>query len=381
MIELSEHKINIIKSINENIFNNLFNDVIFIYTPPKVGSTTLVSSIRICASHKYSVVHLHDEIMLRVMVGLNEDISINEIIYYNKMIGKNIYVIDVYRTPIERKMSEYFEKLSCYHFNNSEENLNNYNINLIIKRFNSIFPFIGIGDHYYEKYNIKPDNFDFDKNYIFQNVEGINYIKLRLNDSNNWGNILSSILKTDIIIIPDYETNNKKIGNLYDNFKANYKLPLNYYELIKNDKYFNIYMNEKERNSYLNKWNNKLTNNFDSYTKEQYDFYINLCMENQYYIDFQLQHYFDNGCICKLCAKKRNEIYNKVKSGQKINEKIIHFDIANKDKLNKIETLKNIANKINKKNNKKISELSDFTNINTNLNNKNNKKLRSINFH
>jgi hypothetical protein len=56
------------------------------------------------------------------------NISINEIIHYNKKIGKNVFVIDIYRSPIERKISEYFEKLSCHHFNNTDENINKYNI-------------------------------------------------------------------------------------------------------------------------------------------------------------------------------------------------------------------------------------------------------------
>jgi hypothetical protein len=37
-----------------------------------------------------------------------------------------VYVIDVYRSPIERKMSEFFEKIADMHFNTTEENLNNY---------------------------------------------------------------------------------------------------------------------------------------------------------------------------------------------------------------------------------------------------------------
>jgi hypothetical protein len=387
----SEEEINNIKNINDKLFNSLlkntelFNNIIFIYTPPKVGSTTLVSSIRLCASNKYSVIHIHDEIMLKYITGTHDDITINDLIYYNKSLGKNIYVIDVYRTPIERKMSEYFEKISCYHFNNSEENINNYNLDLIIKRFNCLFPFLGKGDHYYEKYNIEPDNFDFNQKYIHQNINGINYIKLRLNDSNEWGSILSKILNTNIYILTDYQTDKKTIGNLYDRFKNSYKLPMNYYELIKTDKYFNIYLNENEKNEYLSKWNNKLTDNFTSYTQEQYDFYVNLCLENQIYNDFQSEHYIDNGCLCVLCFKKREFIFNKVKNREIINDRIIHNEIVNEVKKNKIEKITNFAKKLtdikNKITNKKINKLSqNVSNYNVRPNNNHKQKLGNIKY-
>ena len=35
-----------------------------------------------------------------------------------KLLGKNVYVIDVYRSPIECKISTFFEKVGVYHFNN-----------------------------------------------------------------------------------------------------------------------------------------------------------------------------------------------------------------------------------------------------------------------
>ena len=87
--------------------NKLFklesDNFVFVYTPPKVGSTTLVSSLRVSLGNTYNIIHIHDEIMLRVLAGIN-DVSINEMINYLSSIRKNVYVIDVYRTPIERRM-------------------------------------------------------------------------------------------------------------------------------------------------------------------------------------------------------------------------------------------------------------------------------------
>ena len=48
--------------MSEEIINKLFNtknnNYIFIYTPPKVGSTTLVSSLRISLGNSFNVIHI-----------------------------------------------------------------------------------------------------------------------------------------------------------------------------------------------------------------------------------------------------------------------------------------------------------------------------------
>ena len=345
-----------IKEANDKIFasllknNEIYNNLIFIYTPPKVGSTTLVSSIRISASHKFSIIHIHDEIMLNFFTGINS-VTINEIIQYNSYIGKNVYVIDIYRTPIERKFSEFFEKISPYHFNNSEENINKYSVKRVTDRFNKVFPYLGLGDHFIDKYNIPvPESFDNINNFLLIKHNNINYIKLRLKDSDKWGKILSQILCTEIIIINDYETNNKIIGSLYSKFKNEYKLPTNYLDIIKNDKYLQFYYSDEERTKYLNLWSNKLAEPVLSYTDSEYLFYINLNLENQIYSDLQLEHYIDNSCLCNGCSLKRKNIFEKAKKGIIIKEKINHTEVVNEIIDNKNKIINTIIDKINHKN-------------------------------
>ena len=354
-----KNKLSQIKEANDKIFGSLlkdteiYNNIIFVYTPPKVGSTSLVSSIRISASHKFSIIHIHDEIMLTFFTGINY-ISINEIIQYNSYIGKNVFVVDVYRTPIERKMSEFFEKLSPYHFNNSEENINNYSIKRVTERFNKVFPHLALGDHYIDVYNIPiPESFDNIKKFLLYKNSNINYIKLRLKDSDKWGKILSKILCTEIIIVNDYETNNKIIGGLYLKFKNEYKLPSNYFEIIKNDKYLQFYYSDEEINDYLSLWTAKLTEPVLSYTKPEYLFYVNLNLENQIYNDIQSEHYIDNGCLCKGCSSKRKDIFEKAKKGIIIKEKINHTEVINEIIDNKNKLINKIVNKINHKNKNK----------------------------
>jgi hypothetical protein len=335
-----DHNNKIKDSIN-NLFLNENDKYIFVYTPPKVGSTTLISSLRISLGKSYNIIHIHDEIMLSVLTGIN-NVNINEIIEYLNYIGKKIYVIDVYRSPIERKMSEFFEKISCYHFNNSDENISKYNIKRISDRFNKLFPHLENGDHYLEKYNIsEPVLFDFDKKYTIQEINNIKYIKLRLCDSNIWANILSTIFESDIVLITDYQTKEKKIGRLYNKFKSEYKLPLNFFEEIKTNKYFLYYYSDKERNDYINLWQKKLCDSVIAYTEEEYKFYVNLYLENQYINDIQIEHYIDNGCFCKFCSLKRKDIFFRAKNGEKNFEKIIHTEVINNE-------IQNINKKIKK---------------------------------
>jgi hypothetical protein len=297
--------------------------------------------------------------MLNVLTGIN-NITVNEIINYISQKGKSVYVIDVYRTPIERKMSEYFEKLSPYHFNNSEEKVNNYSIKRVTDRFNKLFPHLSTGDHYFDKYAIaNPTPFDFEKKYTIQHINNIRYVKLRLHDSNIWGKILSSIFQQEVVLINDYQTTNKCIGDLYKRFKNEYKIPANYLELVKNCKCFNFYFSDEERNQYIQGWKNKIEYAIATpYTTDEYNFYVNLYLENQHINDIQTEHYIDNGCLCICCNKIRKNIFIRAKNGETQFDKIIHQDSVAKHQdgvakclIKKIKVYKSIL-KNSKQNNK-----------------------------
>jgi hypothetical protein len=352
-----EQIIDKVKKCNDKIFSSevskKFNNIIFIYTPPKVGSTSLVSSLRLSVSNKFLTIHVHDENMLNVLTNFDStyDVSVHDIIEYNAFIGKKVFVIDVYRNPIERKISEYFEIVANFHFNNTENKMDKYKLDLIIKRFNQIFPYIGEGDYYFDKYPITtPEQFDFQKKYLIAEKNTITYIKLRLVDSNNWGKILSEILKTEVITITDYQTENKIIGNLYKQFKNNYNIPSNFLEnIINNCRYFNYYNSDLEKKEYFNYWNNRKTVDFIPFTSEEYKLYNNISKENQFYNFIQRNHYLDFGCICNSCFGKRREIINKIKSGAiNVDLKIIHEEVVAEKKIKKVKAITNICNNIQK---------------------------------
>ena len=323
-----------VSEFNKRIFNsdiwNNYPNIIFVYTPPKVGSTSLVSSLRLSGSEKYIVLHVHDETMLSVLTGYDNphNITIMDIIHFNASLGKRVFVIDIYRTPLERKMSIFFENLACFHFNNKEENVNKYDLKKVIHRFNSLFMHIGNEDYFQEKYgftDIINFEFDFDKKHLKKVSENITFIKLRLQDFDEWSTILSSVLNIDMVMIRD----NKETSDLYHRFKNEYKVPMNFLEWIKDsDNHFLFYNSEEERKNYLDKWNIMCTEPFlSSFTKEQYNFYLQISNENQWQNIIQNDHYLDFGCVCYHCIVKRREIKDALKRGEQVFTRILHDQI------------------------------------------------------
>jgi len=331
MTKYSEEKLECLKGANQRLLikeesiNPRDKNLIFVYCPPKVGSTSLVSSLRLFGNEHFTILHIHNEAILKSIYQI--EVTIQEIIEYNSYLGKNIYVIDIYRLPIEHKISLFFEKLEKFHFRNSVENMEKYPIEKIIRRFNNLFPHLGNQDYFRREYGILvPETFDEEKKYIRVIQGNVQYIKLRLSDSfGSWSQILKDIFGIDIMIIRDYETSNKSIKNIFKNFMENYHIPQNFLEQIKNAPEFGYYNGEKEREDYLEKWTKKMAPFWEGYTTREYFLYLDVSSDNQTENEIQLEHYIDNGCNCDNCSKERIEMRQRVREGKK-DVKIIHKD-------------------------------------------------------
>ena len=347
-ISFSSDKLTKLSKANEklNLNKSTNNKIVFIYSAPKVGSTSIVSSLRIFGCDKLSIIHIHDEEMLNVLAHI-QDITINELILFNKQLGRDVYVINVYRSPIERKISAFFEKIGAYHFNNEDHKVNNYNITKVINRFNDIFPHIGLGDHFFDKYAItRPEQFDFVNKFLLVKEHNITYICLRLKDSHLWGNILSRIFGFKICIVKDYESSNKPIKDLYNIFKKQYKIPENLLNDVMNCKYLNYYFSSNEKSDYYNDWKKKSSAFRTSYNVEQYKLYEEITISNCHFDHVQLDHYMDEGCTCKACNIKRKEIAEKLIRGLNVCEKIIHTEVKNQFLENRIKNVNRINHAI-----------------------------------
>jgi len=325
--------------------------IIFVYCHPKVGSTALVSSIRLFASDKYFVIHVHNEIMLRVLYGI-DGVTVNEIIYYNSIIGNDIYVIDIFRNPIERKISLFFEDIASFHFNNTNQNILKYKLSRIFERFNNIYSYIANGDNFLDVYNLHcPEEFNYQSKYLFVESNGIKYIKLRLQDSSEWEQILSKLLNSNIKIIKDYETDKKEIGELYNNFKKEYRLPLNYYHELEKCNYLKYFLSKKEREEYLNYWHNKTCDNFVGYTQSEYALYEDISNKNSSNIVIR-SHYVDGGCICKECASNRLLLVKSLLEGGRVKSGVVHTSGSVLSRSVKDKILKRVIENLKEKNSK-----------------------------
>jgi hypothetical protein len=306
----SPNKMEELVTINERLNINKYpqHKLVFVYTTPKVGSTCIVSSLRVFGSEHLTIIHIHDEDMLKVLLNLKTmHITINDLILFNRLLGKEVYVINVYRSPIERKISAFFEKIGTHHFNNDDATVDTYDVNRVITRFNNIFQWISTGDHFMDKYELEniPDKFDCINKYNLLINHGVHYINLRLKDSVHWGNILTCIFGFPIYVIKDYESSHKTIRNLYSRFKEMYKIPMNLLNEIATDKYLNYYYSQEELDMYLNEWRLKSTDSTNTYSCEEYKLYQSICVENSHRDVIQTEHYFDSGCLCKKCTIKR----------------------------------------------------------------------------
>jgi hypothetical protein len=170
-----------------------------------------------------------------------------------------------------------------------------------------------------------------------------------LKDSNYWREILREILNVDIFLVNDYETDSKAVKDVYTNFKSNYKIPSNLLENIKNSPSLSYYLNDEERNEYIQSWQNKsISESHTPYTNDEYNLYNKITLENHHMSEIQTDHYMDCGCICVACERKRKIVLEKVKRCEKTRERIIHEETKSEYIIERVNTIKNkVMNKIN----------------------------------
>jgi hypothetical protein len=224
---------------------------IIIFCGGKCGGTTLANTFQ---KNGYKTLHMHGENspgMFNPKIKLNK--SVYEIIDYSASQHK-VYVIDSYRTPLERNISAFFQQIDndiCKYENISIEVLCNiFNENYL--RNEDYHPLNKIMTHY----NLNTFSvFDFSKGYNIVEKDNMVFIKLRFEDIFNWGSILTKIIGKKIIIYPENLTKNKKSGKLYSSFKNLYKPSESYIKnFIINDMEFKIYNKPTEQISYIDRW-------------------------------------------------------------------------------------------------------------------------------
>lgn len=231
------------------------NIQVFVYCGGKCGSKTLYKTL----SQYFTTGHFHNQQSFMYHHKIT-DYTLFDIIDYNSKIYDNIYIIDSYRTPIERKISCFFNNIQHYfpNFKNisTRELINYFNKQNLIYGAQEFHPI----DEIMNYYNIVPfSNFDFKNKYNICKKDNIHFIKIRFSDIQNWDKILQNIFKKKINIINDNMSITKFYNDKYIHFKQYYYIPNDYLNIfLKNDINFKIYNTNEEQKEYYKKWKQRL---------------------------------------------------------------------------------------------------------------------------
>ena len=309
--QISEEKL-IIHFVKEDCcIHPKCKNICFIYTNPKVGCTSLIASLNFYFSDYLTTARFHNSNFLDICDIRN--LTCNQIIDLCNISNKNTIIIDIYRPIFDMCLSYFFLYFRIYVEEKYYDDMD-YIIDVFNKYFLYIYETINV-DYYREVYNLNRtfDKFDFDKKHLFHRNNNAKYIKLRLIDSKNWPNILKCVFDNDFTIIEDNKTENKFFGQIYKEFKKIYKIPKNYYELIKNNEIFRFYYTEEEQANYLKKFEGNIldTEHISRLTNEELSRVYSpdpskLTNLNKYLSQIEDENKpLFNSCICPDCNIKK----------------------------------------------------------------------------
>lgn len=225
---------------------------VFVSCGGKCGSQTLYQTFR---QNGFSVLHTHGNVQFQSVVLKSKDFTLYDLIQYASDHHPEVYVLDVYRTPIERAISSFFHNIK-QHLPKVEAK---YTVTELINYFNTnkkytlenYHPMNQILEHFNISY---PPKFDFEKEYIVFKHKNITFIKLRFQSIDRWQSILTEIFNRPITIVADNLSSKLWYYSFYKNFLASYKPPTEYLEEIKDNSLFRYFNTEEEQELYLKKW-------------------------------------------------------------------------------------------------------------------------------
>jgi hypothetical protein len=219
----------------------------------KCGSTTLSNTL---TNNNFKNIKVHNKADFYNQFnydGLIDTININ----LNKNLNKKFYIFDSYRTPIERKISSFFQNIDS----NVGINYINYSIEALINIFNDKY-INTLEEHSFineilDEYNIEHFTyFDFEKRYNVIEKENLVIIKLLFKDIKMWALQLSEILGKEITLYSDNISEHKEYYHTYMQFKKKYRVPKSYIDNnLKNNKEFKIFNTEEEQEIYIERCN------------------------------------------------------------------------------------------------------------------------------
>ena len=224
---------------------------VFILCGGKSGSSTLELSF---VKNGYKSLKVHGR--LDYIEQFKEDKLFQSIELSS--INKKTYIIDVYRNPIERKISSFFQNIDIFVPNwkskSNEDLIKIFNKEHIFKleEYHSI-------NEAFDHFNLpRFKEFDFQKKFNMYEHNNKVFIKLLHKNINMWNFILRYIFKKKFIISNNNLSIQKDYYKTYQNFLLIYKVPKKYLNKLKNkDQEFRIYNSPNEQKEYLKYWSER----------------------------------------------------------------------------------------------------------------------------
>ena len=219
---------------------------VYIYCCGKSGSSTLNATF---IKNGYNSSHLHSkQCWTDDCIGGKINPNIFEVIEESMKNNENVYIIDSYRLPIERKISSFFQN-----FKDPNKDID-YITNQIDQKIYTLENYVSINE-VLDYFDIpRFTTFDFEKKYNLIQHKNVTIIKLRFEDIDEWGTILSSIFNKDIKMYDANISENKAYYNEYKIIKNEYHIPDFMIDVIKNDTEFKIYNTLEAQQKYIVYW-------------------------------------------------------------------------------------------------------------------------------
>lgn len=221
---------------------------ILILCSGKSGSSTLYTSF---INNGYNTLKVHSK--LDYVEQFKKD-KLYESIDLSSQ-NKKICIIDVYRNPIERKISSFFQNI-----NDFVPDWKVRPIEYLIRKFNNKYIYTLEEYHSineaFRYYNIPYfKTFDFQKKFNIIEKDNKIFIKILYKDINEWKYILRYIFNKRFIIKNSNLSDTKDYYPTYQEFLEKYKLPKKYLNrLINKDIEFKVYNTPEEQKEYIDYW-------------------------------------------------------------------------------------------------------------------------------
>jgi hypothetical protein len=238
------------KDVVDHFYKNKYN--VFVYCSAKCGSTNIHETL---LARGIKNLHTHGNFCFKDTFKVKYSVFDLIDYYTNLFPQETFYFIDSYRTPIERKISSFFQNNEKFIMETSTEDL--------VAHFNKLPLYLLENYHSIDQLLINYGvplfrEFDFQKGYNVVKKDNKVFVKLLSKNINEWDVALGDVLGVDFCMKTSNQAQDKIVGKKYKEFKEIYKVPAFYLDsVLPYDTHFQIYNTEQDKEKYLKEWREK----------------------------------------------------------------------------------------------------------------------------